>query len=257
VGTAAPPRNTTFWSVAGGQLLYKRETEERPPGENVMSSTAAFRVFLLIAASVMTVCAAVATSAQQTTLQPRPAAPASVPADVTDKLGSDLAKLQAGIQASQQQLAASPGERKQLQVTSDNAYVLSGANASASREFTAKKGEKLYVLDRTNDFYAVVADNGTTGWIPASDVKPIFKAGYNKWDKPFDYDTWGTEVTTSSVQNAAPPADSSMTARVFKSLAEQAVQFRDSYKDNKYMYVSGFTVHVGIPPSVDLAFSFR
>jgi hypothetical protein len=35
------------------------------------------------------------------------------------------------------------------------------------------------------------------------------------------------------------------------------LRFRDAYKDNKYLHVSGFTVHTGVPPAVDLSFSFR
>jgi hypothetical protein len=143
------------------------------------------------------------------------------------------------------------------------------------------------VLDRANDFYAVATDDGKTGWIAAGDVKPIvgsaFKpAGYYKLlpqdDSPGIFYHYGklpqddspgtfyppphdnspqiyTATPTLPVQSA--PQDSNVTARLFKSLTEQAVQFRDSYKDNKYIYVSGFTVHVGIPPSVDLAFTFR
>jgi uncharacterized protein YgiM (DUF1202 family) len=190
--------------------------------------------------------------AQQSQNQPASAASAGIPADVVDKLASDLAKLQVGIQATQQ-LAASSPVQNQILVTSDAANVLSGATPSASKEFVAKKGEKLFVLDRANDYYAVATDNGRTGWIMAADVKPET----NAYNTAF-WQTWNPSTTTAApaVQNG-PPQDSGVAARIFKSLTEQAVQFRDSYKDNKYMFVSGFTVHVGIPPSVDLAFTFR
>jgi hypothetical protein len=183
--------------------------------------------------------------AQQSPSQPSSAVPAGIPADVTDKLARDLAALQAKIQTIQatQELAEKILSVKQLLVTSDNAKVLNGADADASKEFSAKKGDIFSVLDRANNFYAVAADNGKTGWITAGSVKPIARlVKVNDTSYP---------ATPSAQEN------SGMTERIFKALTEQAVQFRDSYKDNQYMYVSGFTVHVGIPPSVDLAFTFR
>jgi hypothetical protein len=151
----------------------------------------------------------------------------SIPADVRNKLDDDLAKFQADIEASSRQIRASSPAEKNVEVTSDFASVLSGAKLSASKEFDAKKGDKFLVLDKVNDFYAVAADNGKTGWITAGDVKPDF------------------------VQ------DIDVMTRLFRALTDDAVRFRDSYKDNKYLYVSGFTVHTGFPPAVDLSFSFR
>ena len=97
-----------------------------------------------------------------------------IPADVMNKLDSDLAKFQAEIQSSFRQTTASSPVGKKIEVTGDFASVLSGAKLSTPKEFAAKKGDKLLVLDKVNDFYAVAADNGKTGWITAGDVKPDF-----------------------------------------------------------------------------------
>ena len=125
---------------------------------DAMSSLAVLRLSLPTAAivSFATLCAPVVAWAQQSQNQPASKAPASIPADVTDKLASDLAKFQANIQSTQQlatsspvginafqQFAASSPVGIQIRVTSDNANVLSGANASAPTEFVAKKGEKI------------------------------------------------------------------------------------------------------------------
>ena len=62
-----------------------------------MSSVAALRVSFLVAATVLGTAAWAPSraSAQQSTPQPSSTAPPSIPADVTNKLASDLAKLQA------------------------------------------------------------------------------------------------------------------------------------------------------------------
>jgi hypothetical protein len=162
----------------------------------------------------------------------------SIPADVMNKLDNDLAKFQADTQMSSRQITASSPIGKTIEVTSDFASVLGGAKLSAPKEFAAKKGDKFLVLDKVNDFYAVAADNGKTGWITAGDVKPDF-------------------VKLGAVEDDTTQEENSVTTILFQALTEDAVRFRDSYKDNKYLHVSGFTVHTGVPPAVDLSFSFR
>jgi len=162
----------------------------------------------------------------------------SIPADVMNKLDTDLAKFQADIQSSFRQITASSPIGKKIEVTSDFASVLGGAKLSAPKEFAAKKGDKFLVLDKANDFYAVAADNGKTGWIMAGDVKPDF-------------------VKIEGVEDNTTQQDDDVQIRLFQTLTEDAERFRDAYKDNKYLHVSGFTIHTGVPPAVDLSFSFR
>ena len=162
----------------------------------------------------------------------------SIPADVMNKLDNDLAKFQADIQSSFRQTTASSPVGKKIEVTSDFANVLGGAKLSAPKEFAAKKGDKFLVLDKANDFYAVAADNGKTGWITVGDVKPDF-------------------VKPGAVDDNNTQQDHDVTTSLFHTLTEDAVRFREAYKDNKYLHVSGFTVHTGVPPAVDLSFSFR
>jgi hypothetical protein len=62
------------------------------------------------------------------------------------------------------------------------------------------------------DFYAVAADNGKTGWITAGDVKSDF------------VELGVVEDDTTRQEN--------VTTKLFQALTEDAVRFRDSYKDN-------------------------
>ena len=184
----------------------------------------------------------VALSAPNVSLAQRPptstAQSESLPADVMNKLDNDLAKFQADIQSSSRKITASSPVGKKIEVTSDFVSVLGGAKLSAPKEFAAKKGDKFLVLDKVNDFYAIAADNGKTGWITAGDVKPDF-------------------VKLGVVEDDTTQEENNVTTRLFQTLTEDAVRFRDLYKDNKYLHVSGFTVHTGVPPAVDLSFSFR
>jgi hypothetical protein len=45
------------------------------------------------------------------------------------------------------------------------------------------------------------------------------------------------------------PNNSASSDRVFKTITEKVVAFHDSYKNNAYVQVSGFTVHLAVLPS--------
>jgi hypothetical protein len=178
----------------------------------------------------------------------------TVPHEATSTLAKDLANLQSEILAAQQQAAAqeaaqAKGARKTVEVTR-NAEVLGGADPSAPAEFTALKGADFWVLDKQNGYYAVVRDDGKTGWIPASDVKPYFKNPMQNGD----WDPWGNGHYNYKMVVANAP---SVQERLFQTITESAVKFRDSYKNNPYFQVSGFTIVMGVTPSVDISFTFK
>jgi hypothetical protein len=195
---------------------------------------------------------------------------ASIPSDVTDKLAADLAQLQKEVLAAAQPTQPQPS--RQVTVTSaDGTPIFGGADRAAPKEYTAKKGDNLYVLDKANDFYAVAGPkNGETGWVAASDVKPIWltpkdSSGHfaavdysDAWNKGKDYsDVDKAGYQTTNINNPPTQQDEGAIALMFKALTEKAVQFRDSYKNNEYVQVTGFTVHVALIPSIDLAFAFK
>jgi hypothetical protein len=171
----------------------------------------------------------------------------SIPPEVTDKLANDLAKLQSEIQAAQQQASIPLLKQREVEVTRDG-WVFGGADTDAPKEFTAHKGQSLKVLDKAGNFYAVYDSTaGKTGWVPVADVKPRF----NKWDWDFD------DPSKMSSGNASNNASSDNNSYLFKKITDAAVQFRESYRNNQYIQVTGFTVKLGIPPALDLAFGFK
>jgi hypothetical protein len=183
----------------------------------------------------------------------------SIPPEVTDKLANDLAKLQSEIQAAQQQASIPLLKQREVEVTRDG-WVFGGADTDAPKEFAAHKGQSLKVLDKAGNFYAVYDSTaGKTGWVPVADVKPRF----NKWDWDFDDPSIGSKnyISPSSDKmssgNASNNASSDNNSYLFKKITDAAVQFRESYRNNQYIQVTGFTVKLGIPPALDLAFGFK
>jgi len=207
-----------------------------------------------------------------------------VPEEAKEKLANDLANLQSQIQAAEEDAVKDAERQKRvadaglvlkkfIEVTRENSKVLSGADAAAPVEFSAKTGEKFLVLDKANGFYAVSSPDGKTGWITTADVKPTLteyklSPGYDKgksaeWFKGTE-SSWDWSIpfvvadTPPPVSQSTPASKSpTMTERVYKVMADAAISFKDSYKDNPYFNVTGFTVVVTVPPALNLEFSFK
>jgi hypothetical protein len=158
--------------------------------------------------------------------------------------------------------AAGPPPSNHIGATASHrdGWVFGGADTDAPKEFAAHKGQSLKVLDKAGNFYAVYDSTaGKTGWVPVADVKPRF----NKWDWDFDDPSIGSKnyISPSSDKmssgNASNNASSDNNSYLFKKITDAAVQFRESYRNNQYIQVTGFTVKLGIPPALDLAFGFK
>jgi hypothetical protein len=216
-------------------------------------------------------------------------APSSVPEEATNKLARDLANLHRQIEEARQQAkeearqqtaeearqrvgyqefnrsigSGAPMYAKQIEVTRD-AQIRGGADSSAPTEFTAPKGANFVVLDKANDFYAVAGSLGRTGWVSASDVKPRISVSTpalaSEWtgvpaNKPsFVYHDTSGPINLLPEQEAAPLT---VTERVYKTITDSAFEFRTSYENNPYFQVTGFTVSLGLIPSLDITFTFR
>jgi Bacterial SH3 domain len=232
---------------------------------------------------------------QQPATATPPAAQSSVPEEARDKLAQDLANLQSQIQAAQQLAETEQAQKQKLanvspwkllgskfvEITRDNSLLLSGADPSSRVETSINKGATIPVLDKSKDYYAVALPSGQTGWVASADVKPMygnFKLGdtgkFIAYD-PKTSQTWGeypayiegwdvfaNPYLVAGEQPSAPQSASnqkslSISERVYKTMTDAAVSFRDSYKNNPYFQVTGFTVVIGVPPALNLDFSFK
>lgn len=183
---------------------------------------------------------------------------ASIPKAVVDSIASDLADLQSAVVAAQSRLDSSSSTNSfgaslpptyrvpnvlGVEVTGAKPAVRAGASKGANKLLEPKRGEKFLVLDKADDWYAVKlpqpVEGHMTGWVNASDVIV---------EKAVDASLTGQVVATPSRAVAED---------VFRMLTERAGRIRDAYKDNPYVSVSGFTVNVGVPPSVGVNFEFK
>jgi len=192
-----------------------------------------------------------------------------IPDEVLRELAKDLADLNREVlQAQRLQEAASRavGYRLAVTVTSESAPVRLGADKKAKVSFSAKWGQTFDVVDKVGDWYAVrgnvlqgegeqhmagFAADIRTGWINASNVVPTIKAGGVAAEKGK-----GFEKSLEGVKTA-PGTHQEEDAGVFLYLAEGAAKVRDRYRQNPYFFVKGFSVALGLPPSLELTFEFK
>lgn len=162
------------------------------------------------------------------------------------ELAGDLAKLHAEIQSIYQTEVMAMGvpavidlyRPRFVSVTADKGTIYTGADAKAAILQTVQKGQKLKVIDKVSDWYAVAFDQPVhgmdTGWVKAAQVVP----------------------QTYFPISTAPP-DKSFTERMYDKIVASIKVFRDIYETNPYVRVKGFSVDISVPPSVSISFEFK
>lgn len=104
-----------------------------------------------------------------------------------------------------------------------------GAGGSGKLIGQLETGQSVEVVDRVGDSYAIFTKNPAgkkiTGWVEASDVKPATKTP----------DFSANSATELMIQKLG--------------------QLYQKYKNNPYVTVTGFSVEIGIPPSVTIEFA--
>jgi len=173
---------------------------------------------------------------------------AQIPDEAIRELAKDLAKMNREVLKAQQLLREDIGVASQLSkavITTGAAPVRLGASKSAAISFNAKEGEIFDVVDKVEGWYAIQKVE-KAGWVNASDIvlrKTIRSYG---------------ESPAEELEMAMKKAGGeSVPEQVFHSLTESAGRLRDAYKNNPYLFVKGFSVRMGLAPSVQLNFEFK
>jgi hypothetical protein len=158
-------------------------------------------------------------------------------------VASDLAAMQKEIQSASsdakiQQEFAGPRGFQYVTITRDNASLQYGADKSATLYSKATAGQTFKVVDKASDWYAVKLETPGKGidaaWVNAADVTPNFRT-----------------LGSTTEKNA------NVTDRLYEQIMESVKKVKDKYDRNPYVSVSGFSVNVGIPPSVTVSFEFK
>jgi len=159
-------------------------------------------------------------------------------------IASDLAQLQkeienayiqqAGIYPYTHHLAPFPNYVK---ITNEKGKLRTGADYSAPILMNASKGALYKVIDKVGNWYAVALPKPKEGiesaWVSTTDVTPLI----------------------SPVQTGY--AKQSIIEKMYEKIMESVKKIRDKYQNNPYVSVSGFSIDIGMPPSVSVSFKFK
>jgi len=114
---------------------------------------------------------------------------------------------------------------KNLVVALNTANVHEKPKLKSKIVFKAHKGDTFGIVSQLGDFYQIKFNQGEiekTGWIAVSDTKNrgLFK-------------------------------------KMYESIIQSMIRLQARYQDSPYIYISGFTINVNIPPSVSINIDFR
>ncbi|PYS29756.1 MAG: hypothetical protein DMG11_07910 [Acidobacteria bacterium] len=160
-----------------------------------------------------------------------------IPKEVLEGVADDLAALDRLIEEGQKTQESPPWNLgpNWVKVTGDKVPARVGGSSNARIAWNADTGEMFRVVDKVTDWYAVERPGRgpqQVAWMPASSVVP----------SPYPQGT-----------QSAP----SRTTELYNTLTTYVTTMRDKYKDNPYLFIGGFSVHVGVPPSVTVNFTFK
>lgn len=160
-----------------------------------------------------------------------------VPQQLYNELSSDLSSLHNEVieaQRRQQTADAQLWLLEKLKVSKEGAPIHVGASDNAKTLTKASVGETFRVIDKAEDWYAVQLNSPTSeytaGWIRAADTVPLVPS------KP----------------QALP-----QTEDIYDKLLKRVNAIKERYNDNQYITVTGFSVDIGISPSVSISFEFK
>lgn len=176
-----------------------------------------------------------------------------IPPEAMRGLADDLAQIQALINESRRAQLASqwPAMYRgltEVTVTKSFATLKAGAAPNAPKIVDLKMGTTYKVIDSTDGWYAVQlpASSGkfNTGWLAAADVVPQL--------------TQSTPYRGPAPAQGQGPSDTNaITDAIYRALMEKVGELRKKYENNPHFVARGFSVSLGLSPSVAIEFDFK
>lgn len=156
-----------------------------------------------------------------------------------DQLAEDLAGLQVELESSTRRAEIATFMQDTgiygVTLTSEDAAIYKGADTRSEVLTQLPEGRTLPVIDKFDGWYAVeIGDKNEkyrAGWVQASDVVPNRIVG---------------------LAAMAP-----RTPDMYHDTMDRVKQLQQKYSDNPYVRISGFSVEIGIPPTVSITFEFK
>lgn len=168
----------------------------------------------------------------------------SIPDDFISKMSKDLAALHADpppaeANAGSGQAGSFVSVPEKVAVDKDNTTLWASEPIGPSTTtMHAPRGTEAPVKNAVQGWYQVELNNNSW-WVQTSDVAPTGPV---------------RRIYTAGTTAAADPT---WLGQQIEKLMKSASAFRDSYKDNPYVVVHGFSINVGVPPSVNVDFEFK
>ncbi|MDD5581312.1 MAG: hypothetical protein PHY16_18840 [Methylobacter sp.] len=119
--------------------------------------------------------------------------------------------------------------------------------------WTVSKGKKFPVIDKANGWYAVRLDEPIhgvrTGWLNAAEVVPEFSS---ETEGLVAVGAYKALAGTGAAQSSKSNMD-----QMYEMILQSVKEFKDKYETNPYVNGNGFSIDIGIPPSVNISFEFK
>lgn len=130
-----------------------------------------------------------------------------------------------------------------ITISAENAKVYSGTDVKSAILKTVSKGQEFKVIDKINDWYAVAFEQPEqgmyAGWVNAAEAVP--KPSFTEWIE-----------AKESLEEPKSAKD-----QIYEKIMTSVKGFRDKYENNPYVTITGFSVNIGVPPSVSVSFEFK
>ena len=125
------------------------------------------------------------------------------------------------------------------------AHIYKGADVSAGYIQSVTRGDKFRYVDKVSDWYAIALNKPIegfhTGWVQAAQAVPVWF-----------FKEVGA-IPTGAPSDSSPP----LSQVLYKKIVDSVSAVRANYAENPHIAVTGFSVDVGLPPSVSVQFEFR
>lgn len=157
----------------------------------------------------------------------------SVPQPVLDAFAKDLADMQSIVDKEQRAYLYSHAylSANIATLSVERAPLRSAPTESSAVIATSEQGQQFRVLERSRDWIRVEPVSSAlpslSGWVKAREL------------------------------NLRPSYASAQHQDMFFRLANKAQKIKDRWRNNPYILVTGFTIEIGVPPSVSIEFAFK
>ena len=168
-----------------------------------------------------------------------------IPPEVVDKLLADLAPFSAALSREAHREVLPTG--RTVRIVATDAKAFTKPRTSKKKFDTLQIDSEFPLIGQFGDFVGIEHKN-QAHWVPGGKVKIAANVVPGSQDMIHRDD--GTPATSGYVL-------SEMWGSLKASLLRRAIALRDEYRENPYIAIKGFTIELGLVPSLSIEFEFK